>query len=373
MAKAYSQTGNDPNGDPLDPNNPELQRQALLGQMPDLPTGSGLPPDNPDTSLTKTPSFGNTPLPPSGTVQTNAALSQPTDPNAPPAQTPPGTTTPVTTPAPGTTPATTGPGFTPGPGFPTGTTFPTANPNGPTVTAPGSPLAPNGAWFVNILNSGVMSPQAAADQWNQIAGRTTGNQAVYYPGTGAKGSIGLPEGYLSFDNGAWAFHPRGPETPAAPTADNNPSLPYNSALRDQLLKLLDQYKEAPTINDPSLTGASQAFNAATERGAAQNRAALAERAAAEGLNSGGQGSGAFDTGVRSINESAAQANAAHDSQLVLNETQQRRAALLQAFGLAEQAGGLAQNQGQFQDTMGLSYAQLIALLNAQTYNAGANG
>jgi hypothetical protein len=50
-------------------------------------------------------------------------------------------------------------------------------------------------------------PQVGAQKFNQQFGRTTGNEAVYYPENG--GTVGIPEGYFSNGAQGWNFAPRG--------------------------------------------------------------------------------------------------------------------------------------------------------------------
>ncbi len=122
---------------------------------------------------------------------------------------------------------------------------------------------------------------------------------------------------------------------------------------------------------------------------------MAERAAASGLNSGGAGSGAFDTGIQGIHEQAGQDEASHDSTLVGNEIQAKRSNLQQALDLANALGArteattlqakiadldntyrlktLGQQQGQFEDSTALNYAQLLAQINRDTMLYGSGG
>lgn len=158
------------------------------------------------------------------------------------------------------------------------------------------------------------------------------------------------------------------------------------AMRDALMNLMAQ-GEAPVdvTNDATLGPASAAYASARQRGANQTRAAVAERLAAEGLNSGGAGSGTFDSAVTGINENAAQDIAGNNAQLAQTELQNRRNLLVQAVQIAQALGArteanqlsaalagldaqlrqqsLVQQQGQFEDTTAFNYAQLKALLD----------
>lgn len=95
------------------------------------------------------------------------------------------------------------------------------------------------AYLQRLIRSG-MSPQQAAQTFNQTLGRTTGNEAVYYDPSkhGGHATIGLPEGYLSDENG-WGFTPRGPETNggANPGGYDDPS---SVLFLNQLMQRLNQ-------------------------------------------------------------------------------------------------------------------------------------
>src|SRR5579885_950162 len=79
--------------------------------------------------------------------------------------------------------------------------------SGMTATGGASAQTPStgAAALQKLLSSGI-DPQTAAKTFNQQFGRTTGNEAVYYP---QNNTIGLPEGYLSTGQNGWQFTPRG--------------------------------------------------------------------------------------------------------------------------------------------------------------------
>ncbi len=160
-----------------------------------------------------------------------------------------------------------------------------------------------------------------------------------------------------------------------------------AAVRDQLLQIMGHSQDPITTADPNISGQSQAYRVARERGGQQERAALAERAAAEGLNSGGQGSGAFDTGVQGIQEGVGQDIASNDASLVGNEVTARRQQLMQALDLANAVGArneaqalqlqlanldnqfryasLSENARQANNNLGFNYDQLSTIANRQ--------
>jgi hypothetical protein len=180
------------------------------------------------------------------------------------------------------------------------------------------------------------------------------------------------------------------------------------ALRDALLALMKRSQPGaidPTT-DPNLGPQSRAYAAARERSAGKERAATAERAAFTGLNSGGQGSGAFNSGLQGIQENAGRDIASNDAGLVGQEVQARRADLMNALQLANAIGArdqsasiqqqlaqldntyryaqlgqqnnqfysqLQQQQNQFNDNYGLNKAQLEADMNRNAILAALNG
>lgn len=130
----------------------------------------------------------------------------------------------------------------------------------------------------------------------------------------------------------------------------------NGAVGEAIARLLARGEAPVSLKDPSLAGASAAHRAAMTRGVRNSRTALAERAAANGLNSGGAGSGAFDTGIQSQEEGAALNNANFDSGLVIDEVKQRRSDVINALQFA-----------QGEERMALQHA--LAMLNDQLARA----
>src|SRR3990167_6561725 len=131
--------------------------------------------------------------------------------------------------------------------------------------------------------------------------------------------------------------------PAAPGAGGGAvSSPGGGGFQDQiralLLEQLGKMGEDPAIDDPALKNQSDAFRRAQVRGGEQQRAALAERAAFTGLNSGGAGSGAFETGIQGIQEGIGEDTAAFDAGLVGQELQGRRAQLQNLLQMALATG-----------------------------------
>jgi hypothetical protein len=169
--------------------------------------------------------------------------------------------------------------------------------------------------------------------------------------------------------------------------------PVVNAQREAILQLLQHGNEPIDVaSDPILSAQQGQYTQARRTGALQDRGAMAERAAAEGLNSGGQGSGAFDSGVQSINENASRDIAGHQSELAMNELGARRQQFAQALQLADAIGarkesaqlqlqlsqidaqlrkyGFDQQQGQFEDNLGFSWAQYLQNQNRDALLAG---
>jgi hypothetical protein len=113
---------------------------------------------------------------------------------------------------------------------------------------------------------------------------------------------------------------------------------FQQQIRQILLDRLSQLQQPVGIGDPALKGQSDAYRVSRERGAAQERAQAAERAAFEGLNLGGQGSGSFNTDIQGIREQAGQDIAAYDADLVGDDVRQRRAELQSLLRLAVDSG-----------------------------------
>lgn len=159
--------------------------------------------------------------------------------------------------------------------------------------------------------------------------------------------------------------------------------------RDTLLKMLQGNSDGPInpTTDANLAPQAAAYKTAQEQGQSQQRAAIAERLAAEGLNPGGQGSGAFDAQLSALSERTGQNIGTFNAGLVGNEVQARRQRLTQALELANAFGArteslalqkqlaemdntyrysaLGQQQGQFEDRTAFDYASLRAELDRQ--------
>ncbi len=171
------------------------------------------------------------------------------------------------------------------------------------------------------------------EQIDMLQGARTGQ------GTAAWGGVGGGGG------GAGGISPQtfGASGGAGGGGTGNPST--DQAMRDMLLQLM-QRSQPSDINpneDPNLAPQARAYSAARTRAAQRQRSTAAERAAFTGENLGGQGGGAFDSTVNSIQEGAGQDIAGYEAGLVGQEMQARRSDLLNALQLANAVGARDQS------------------------------
>lgn len=113
---------------------------------------------------------------------------------------------------------------------------------------------------------------------------------------------------------------------------------FLSDIRRIITDRLGALKGTPSIDDPELAAQSSAFRRSQTRSNADERAMLAERAAANGTLMGGQSSGGFDTAVQGIHERSGENQAAYDADLVGDEVQYRRAEVQNLLDMALQSG-----------------------------------
>lgn len=113
---------------------------------------------------------------------------------------------------------------------------------------------------------------------------------------------------------------------------------FSDQVRQLLLAQLQGMNKPVGADDPAIAGELQSQERGAERARQERRAAMAERLAAQGLNSGGQGSGAFDSEVASGYEDKANRLSDVRSQLFSREIQARRQQLAQLMNMALQSG-----------------------------------
>lgn len=239
----------------------------------------------------------------------------------------------------------------------------TFNESGPAANAPTPPLPPQDQW-----GNQTGSQQSQIDTfWNQVTnahrndftpdelnawgvtkisgdkyrlpnGQTVDTVGDYGPGgENRMGGWTISGGQPGQNGQPMSSGSSGPAAPGASSAGGGTS-DFQGQIRQLLLSQLGQMGAAPSINDPALKGQSDAYRVAQERSGQQQRSALAERDAFTGLNSGGAGSGSFDTGIQGIGEQVGQNIAGHDASLVGGEVQSRRATLQNLLGMAMQSG-----------------------------------
>jgi hypothetical protein len=148
--------------------------------------------------------------------------------------------------------------------------------------------------------------------------------------------------------------------PAAAAAGAAQGSAYQNQIRDLIMQQLQQLQKPVSADDPAIAAQQNAYRLSRDRDAQQTRGIMAERAAAEGLNSGGSGSGAFDTTVQGIYETAGQDKAENLSGLMGEEQQAKRSQLTTLLNIALQSGD-AESVRQLQ----MQLAQLDATLTRE--------
>ncbi len=130
------------------------------------------------------------------------------------------------------------------------------------------------------------------------------------------------------------------------------------AIDDAIMRLLGR-GEAGLGNTPGIDQATAAYRAQVERNGRRTRNAMAERYAAEGLNPGGAGSGAFDSAIQSQQESEGIAVANKQAEMNMQELMAQRQDVIAAITLA---------QGQER----IALTQYLAQLNNEIQRMGLN-
>lgn len=300
----------------------------------------------------------------------------------------------------------------PGPTGPAPTTPPAPGPTDPTAGPVGAPLP---GWDPNkwndqthttakyvigrILSKYPHTPeglqQAKAEIEATGLARLVGDDTLQLlQGEGAGHTVDVMQGakqggqawqWMDLQGGGAAG--AGAAGPGQGSGQGGPTDPLQQALREQLLKLMQGGNSPVDMNDPAVAAQSNAYRNSRERSARQERETMAERAAFTGLNSGGQGSGAFDSSLQGIAEQSGQDIAGNDARLMGTEVAAKRQQLSQALDLANAIGArqeaaqlsrdladldnqyryaaLQQNQGQYEDSAAFNWADFIARQNRQ--------
>ena len=164
-------------------------------------------------------------------------------------------------------------------------------------------------------------------------------------------------------------------------------------LREAITRLMGRAEQP--VGDMAGDPRAQAYAGARQAGAQRERSKLAERMAFQGLNSGGQGSGGFDTATAGINQQTSRDIAGQQAGLVGEEMQARRQELISALQIASAVGArdqeaqlrlqlanmdeafrraqLAQGQSQFNDRYGLDLASQMASMNRDSLITAGQG
>lgn len=171
---------------------------------------------------------------------------------------------------------------------------------------------------------------------------------------------------------------------------------YNAQLRQFMLSQLGQLSTPTTADSEEIAPAIAAYNTQSQRDQQSERDAVAERFYAQGAN-GGQGlnSGGFNSAITQGAEAAGLNRQNFSGNMVWNAAQSKRQQLQALLQTATGAGetdaaqqiqaqianidaslrsqGLSQQNAQFGDQLGLSYAQLTAQMNRDELLAALGG
>ena len=174
------------------------------------------------------------------------------------------------------------------------------------------------------------------------------------PGSTRPGDQNMPQRFdpggrtmgQRFDNGGRTMGPGGPidtDPGGGQRFDNGgrtmePGGSFQNQIRARLMEQLRGLSQPVTAEDPVIAGQLQSQERGLERNRQDRRAAMAERMAASGLNSGGAGSGALESEIASGFEDKGEAMSGLRSQLVGRELQQRRSQMGQLLQAALQTG-----------------------------------
>lgn len=215
----------------------------------------------------------------------------------------------------------------------------------PSVSSPALPPDPNTPGGAKKIKYGAAPKLPPTDYWTNPSGQefekwwnTThggsdvhgaqGNEALYY---GENNTIGLPNSYLTWENGRWKETQRGPEGPAGIEAGGTYN-PVDEETHQAILRLLGRGEKPVTRADVEEQYAPAASIAAKNALLAKNSAA--ERQAFQGSSFGGAG-GALDAEQNSITEDLAQNQAGLMAGLIGDEMAARRADVVNALQFAQ--------------------------------------
>lgn len=356
----------DPNDPTADPYDPMSARNALTDQMG--PSNPLAPVSSPTKTTNTAPTAGTAPGPtPAPQFFDNAGN--------------PGTNAPA-----------------PGQLMPTPNVAGSFAPNSPNDPNPSDPYMQLQAF----LQGHAGDPQAGINAWMGASGKSTPG-AQWYPDTQ---TIGLANGTYLVAPGAggnssktnWQVVQRGPEGGGAIDTSGLGATtdPLAGNIRDILTSQMQGDLGPVDANNPNIAPEIGAFDTQSQRDEQTTRDRLAEEYYASGSGGGaGLDSGSFNTARQQARETSAGQRANFTGSAVFQEAQARRSQLSDllktatTYGLTTQAQqlqaqiaaidaklreqGLTQQNSQFGDSLGFSYANLQAQLNRDALTAGLNG
>jgi hypothetical protein len=144
------------------------------------------------------------------------------------------------------------------------------------------------------------------------------------PEAGAAGATGTASGGIGSQIGPYA------STLAGITGGAQ-----GDAITAAIMRLLGRGEAPVDANDPNIAGPTAAFRAQADTATRRARNALAERDAFLGLNSGGSGSGSFDSAIQSQMEQEGRDVGSYQGNLMVQEIQARRQDVVQALQFAQ--------------------------------------
>ena len=166
-----------------------------------------------------------------------------------------------------------------------------------------------------------------------------------------------------------------PVTGTSPTASTpglayTPEDPMLATVREQLLALMARANGTPSLNDPTVKPAADAYTAAQERARRGLQAGNAETLSARGLGS----SGAADSANRQSYETMGQNIGEFNAKLLTDEQTARRSDLKSALEMANTLGMFKEQTALQRDLASLDTQTKVNLanLNAQLTTAGLN-
>ena len=191
-------------------------------------------------------------------------------------------------------------------------------------------ILPNGR-EIDVGQSFSGAPGTQRWQWmGSLAGRAAGRPA---------GSVGMAGAQVG--------------APSMSAADTS----FRDQIRSMLMSQLTGLSKPVTGEESDIAGQLSVQERGLERNRRERRAAMAERMAASGLNSGGAGSGALESEIASGFENKGEAMSGLRAQLVGRELQSRRAQMSQllqtalATGDADAARALQLQMAQMDDAL----------------------